>query len=123
LSLADLGDSIGRAEPLVRAERPRPALFSKNRTPANNEEPARGPAADEGVRPTIDADRRNWENQVALGFSPAFVEEHGVSYMRVKSPEVRSLLGGATKEIQATDRSFSPERRRDALRSEAEAES
>jgi hypothetical protein len=26
------------------------------------EEPARGPAADEGVRPTIDADGRNWEN-------------------------------------------------------------
>jgi hypothetical protein len=31
------------------------------------EEPARGPAADEGVRPTIDADGRNWENYVALG--------------------------------------------------------
>jgi hypothetical protein len=30
-------------------------------------EPARGPAADEGVRPTIDADGRNWENYVALG--------------------------------------------------------
>jgi hypothetical protein len=30
------------------------------------EEPARGPAADEGVRPTIDADGRNWENYVAL---------------------------------------------------------
>jgi hypothetical protein len=26
------------------------------------EEPAWGPAADEGVRPTIDADGRNWEN-------------------------------------------------------------
>jgi hypothetical protein len=34
------------------------------------EEPARGPAADEGVRPTIDADGRNWENYVVLGFSP-----------------------------------------------------
>jgi hypothetical protein len=31
------------------------------------EEPARGPAADEGVRPTIDVDGRNWENYVALG--------------------------------------------------------
>ena len=33
------------------------------------EEPARGPAADEGVRPTIDADGRNWENEATLGFS------------------------------------------------------
>jgi hypothetical protein len=34
------------------------------------EEPARGPAGPEGtpegVRPTIDADGRNWENYVAL---------------------------------------------------------
>jgi hypothetical protein len=34
------------------------------------EEPARGPAADEGVRPTIDADGRNWENYVALAAFP-----------------------------------------------------
>jgi hypothetical protein len=40
------------ADPLVRAGRPRPALASKNQAPAIIEEPARGPAADEGVRPT-----------------------------------------------------------------------
>ena len=40
------------ADPLVRAGRPRPALSSKNQAPAIIEEPARGPAADEGVRPT-----------------------------------------------------------------------
>jgi hypothetical protein len=32
--------------------RPRPALASKNQAPAIIEGPARGPAADEGVRPT-----------------------------------------------------------------------
>ena len=42
----------GGADPLVRAGRPRPALASKNQAPAIIEEPARGPAADEGVRPT-----------------------------------------------------------------------
>jgi delta 1-pyrroline-5-carboxylate dehydrogenase len=40
------------ADPLVRAGRPRPALASKNQASAIIEEPARGPAADEGVRPT-----------------------------------------------------------------------
>ena len=52
----------GGADPLVRTGRPRPALSSKNQAIAMIEEPARGPAADEGVRPTIDADGRNWEN-------------------------------------------------------------
>ena len=38
--------------PLVRAGRPRPALSSKNQVLAKIEGPARGPAADQGVRPT-----------------------------------------------------------------------
>jgi hypothetical protein len=42
-----------RADPLVRAGRPRPALLSKNQALATVDNPARGPAADEGVRPTI----------------------------------------------------------------------
>jgi hypothetical protein len=58
---------LGGADPLVRAGRPRPALFSKNRAIVAIEELARGPAADEGVRPTIDADGRNW----ARDFGPA----------------------------------------------------
>src|SRR6185437_11505790 len=33
--------------------------------------PARGPAADLGVCPTVCADVREWENYVALGFQPA----------------------------------------------------
>jgi hypothetical protein len=43
-------DPLGGA--LWATGRPRPALASKNQAPAIIEEPARGPAADEGVRPT-----------------------------------------------------------------------
>src|ERR1035441_8539531 len=50
------------ADPLVRAGRPRPALLSKNQALVTIDKPARGPAADEGVRPTIYAGGRNWEN-------------------------------------------------------------
>jgi hypothetical protein len=42
----------GRADPLVRAGRPRPALLPKHQVSATGEEPAGGPAADQGVRPT-----------------------------------------------------------------------
>ena len=41
--------------PQVRAGRPRPALSPQNRLPGSCEEPARGPAADGGVRPTTHA--------------------------------------------------------------------
>ena len=51
-----------RADPLVRAGRPRPALLSKNQALATIDKPARGPGADAGVRPTIYAGGRNWEN-------------------------------------------------------------
>jgi tetratricopeptide (TPR) repeat protein len=53
------------------------------------EEPARGPAADEGVRPTIDADGRNWENYVALVY-PAFplvCRMKGVALFELDDPE------------------------------------
>jgi len=40
------------ADALVRAGRPRPALSSKRQAFADDEKPAEGPAADEGVRPT-----------------------------------------------------------------------
>ena len=43
-------DPLGGA--LRATGRPRPAPSSKNQAPAITEEPARGPAADEGVRPT-----------------------------------------------------------------------
>jgi len=43
-------DPLGGA--LRAAGRPRPAPSSKNQAPAIIKEPARGPAADEGVRPT-----------------------------------------------------------------------
>jgi len=50
-TFVEAGDSgYCGADPLVRAGRPRPALLSKNQALANK--PARGPAADEGVRPT-----------------------------------------------------------------------
>jgi len=41
-----------RADPLVRAGRPRPALFPKHQVSDICEEPAGGPAADQGVRLT-----------------------------------------------------------------------
>src|ERR1019366_732494 len=44
--------SRGGADPLVRAERPRSALGLTDPLPGAGEWPARGPAADEGVRPT-----------------------------------------------------------------------
>ena len=47
----------GGADPLVRAGRP--ALPSRNHVLADDDEPARGPAA--GVRPTIYAGARSWE--------------------------------------------------------------
>ncbi len=47
------GDS--RADPLVRGGRPRPAPASKHQAIDAKEKPARGPAADEGVRPTTAA--------------------------------------------------------------------
>src|ERR1039457_1247961 len=62
--------SNGGADPLVRAGRPRPALLSKNQALPEAGRPARGPAADEGVRPTTYAGARLWENLAALGFSP-----------------------------------------------------
>jgi histidyl-tRNA synthetase len=40
------------ADPLVRAGPPGPAVLPKDQSPGTQEEPARGPAADEGVRPT-----------------------------------------------------------------------
>jgi ATP-dependent Lhr-like helicase len=43
----------GGADPPVRAGRPRPALPSIDQDSVAGEWPARGPAADEGVRPTI----------------------------------------------------------------------
>jgi len=49
--------AIRGADPLVRAGRPRPALFPEDRIPATGEAPARGPAADGGVRPTITSAR------------------------------------------------------------------
>jgi len=42
-----------RADPLVRAGRPRPALFPKRQVSDTGEKPAGGPAADQGVRPTV----------------------------------------------------------------------
>jgi unsaturated chondroitin disaccharide hydrolase len=43
----------GGADPLVRSGRPRPVLSAKNHVLATLDKPARGPAADEGVRPAI----------------------------------------------------------------------
>jgi hypothetical protein len=43
---------ISRADPLVRAGRPRPALFPTRQVSDTSDEPAGGPAADQGVRPT-----------------------------------------------------------------------
>jgi hypothetical protein len=57
----------GGADPLVRAGRPRPALALDESGAYHDQGAGQGPAADEGVRPTIDADGRNWENYVALG--------------------------------------------------------
>src|SRR3989442_11346162 len=52
----------------VRAGPPGPARGSYRTRICNCEErPARGPAADQGVRPTIYADGRLWEKLVALG--------------------------------------------------------
>ena len=44
-----------RADPLVRAGRPRPALLPETQVSDTSEEPARGPAADGCVRPTTHA--------------------------------------------------------------------
>jgi len=70
VAFGKLGFGInGGADPLVRAGRPRPALSSRNQVLATIEEPARGPAADQGVRPTKYAGVRSWENDVALRHS------------------------------------------------------
>src|ERR1035438_4796963 len=50
---------IGGADPLVRAGPPGPALGGPNRRLLASIWPARGPAADGGVRPTIYADGQN----------------------------------------------------------------
>ena len=83
--------SNGGADPLVRAGRPRPALLSKNQALPEPGRPARGPAADEGVRPTIYADARLWEKLAALGFSLA--EAH----RRLKSAPPRQLSPGSSE--------------------------
>jgi hypothetical protein len=62
----------GGADPLVRTGRPRPALALMNQMLTNVDEPAGGPTADEGVRPTKDADERNRENYVALPVRAGF---------------------------------------------------
>jgi hypothetical protein len=54
------------ADALVRAGPPGPALRAKDQVLTQPEKPARGPAADEGVRPTIYAGARLQENYVAL---------------------------------------------------------
>src|SRR5260221_9192390 len=46
-------------------------LLPRESGPCRDEEPARGPAADQGVRPTTYASVRSWEKLVALGESPA----------------------------------------------------
>src|SRR5260221_11124685 len=46
-------------------------LLPRESGPSRDEEPARGPAADQGVRPTTYASVRSWEKLVALGDSPA----------------------------------------------------
>ena len=56
----------GGAGPLVRASAT-DALFSTNQMIASPDKPARGPAADQGVRPTICPGTREWEKYVALG--------------------------------------------------------
>jgi hypothetical protein len=66
-----MGDLFCGADPLVRAGRPRPAFLSKHRALATIDKPARGPAADEGVRPTIYTGARYRENEVALGYLSA----------------------------------------------------
>src|SRR5450756_77629 len=55
LTLANMREccSIGGADPLVCAGPPGPALRSKNQVLATRDKPARGPAADAGVHPTI----------------------------------------------------------------------
>ena len=47
-----------------------PLFLAKNPGPAKRKRATRGPAADEGVRPTNRAGVRPWEND-GLGFSPA----------------------------------------------------
>src|SRR5260221_11641403 len=46
-------------------------LLPRESGPCRDEEPARGPALDQGVRPTTYASVRSWEKLVALGESPA----------------------------------------------------
>ena len=58
---------FSRADPLVRAGRPRPALFPMHQASDTGEEPAGGPAADEGVRPTPYAGVSWRQKYVALG--------------------------------------------------------
>src|ERR1017187_3445664 len=57
---------VGRTPSSAR-DAPVPLARSKNQALPQLNTPARGPAADEGVRPTNYV--RMWENYVALGFS------------------------------------------------------
>jgi protein ImuB len=58
------------ADPLVRAGPPGPALLPKNQSLGIADKRARGPAADQGVRPTTGAGVRSRENYTALGTRP-----------------------------------------------------
>jgi hypothetical protein len=66
----------GGADSLVRASATDP-LLPKNQVIAALEKPARGPAADQGVRPTICPGAREREKYVALGSKPALRGEVG----------------------------------------------
>jgi hypothetical protein len=82
----------GGADPLVRAGPPGPALLSKNQVIAPLDKPARGPAADQGVRPTICPGARRWEKYVALGAfacQPLFT----LTYSQPRGPGVAGAHG------------------------------
>src|ERR1017187_5404600 len=59
--------TIGGADPLVRAGPPGPALGCQNQLLGASVWPARGPAADGGVRPTIYADARQTGRGIGRG--------------------------------------------------------
>src|SRR6266568_4872093 len=67
------GNPVGRTPWSARV--PLDPLFVWNQFPAECEWPARGPAADQGARPTIYAGVRKGENLTTLGYAargPAF---------------------------------------------------
>ena len=79
-----------RADPLVRAGRPRPAFLSKNQTLATIDKPARGLAADEGVRPTIYAGGGIGKTNLAV--NRCWPEEFRVvEYVERLQPELQRL--------------------------------